>query len=122
MGIRRFEVFIETIRARKELLTVLGVTELTAEQENQWRAAFNKGVSEYDATRPVIKVPFSKGTRTVTFRDKMLLDGNPIRDGERDDVLRKLGLTHTDDGHGVAARRAAWASKRVTVRQRTRTA
>jgi hypothetical protein len=101
MGIRRFEVFIETIRARRELLTVLGVTELTAEQENQWRAAFNKGVSEYDATRPVIKVPFSKGTRTVTFRDKMLLDGKAIRDGERDDVLKKLGLTHTDDGHGV---------------------
>ena len=101
MGIREFETFLRTIKARRELLTALGVEELTVEQERQWRAAFAKGVSEYDATRPVIKVPFTKGERTVTFRDGMLLDGKPIRDRERDDVLKKLGLTHTDDGHGI---------------------
>jgi len=49
----------------------------------------------------VIKVPFSKRVRTVTFGDEMLLDGKPIGERERADVLRKLGLTHTDDGHGV---------------------
>ena len=102
IGIRKFEVFLETMKARRELLAALHLGELTTEQQRQWKAAFAQGVSEYDATRPAIKVPFSKGERAVTFRDEMLLDGKPIGDRQRADVLKKLGLTHTDDGHGVA--------------------
>ena len=101
MGVRRFDVFLETLKARKELLAVLRAGEFTAEEQKQIKAAFAQGVREYDATRPVIRVPFSKRERIVTFRDEMLLDGKPITKGDREDVMHKLGLRHTDWGHGV---------------------
>jgi hypothetical protein len=101
MGVRRFDLFMETLKAREELLAVLHVGEFTAEEEKQIKAAFKQGVAEYDATRPVIRVPFKKRERIITFRDEMLLDGKPITARERGDVLHKLGLRHTDDGHGV---------------------
>jgi hypothetical protein len=92
---------METLKARKELLAVLHAGEFTAQEQKQIRAAFEQGVREYDATRPLIKVPFKKRERIVTFGDEMLLDGKAITGRERDDVLHKLGLRHTDDGHGV---------------------
>jgi hypothetical protein len=92
---------METLKAREELLAVLHAGEFTAEEEKQIKAAFKQGVAEYDATRPVIRVPFKRGERIVTFREEMLLDGKPITAREREDVLHRLGLRHTDDGHGV---------------------
>ena len=101
MGVRRFDVFLETLKARKELAAVLRAGEFTAEEEKQIKAAFAQGVREYDATRPVIRVPFSKRERIVTFRDETLLDGKPITMRDREAVMHRLGLRHTDWGHGV---------------------
>ncbi len=98
MGIRKLEVFLETLKARRELVKVLGG--LTAEEQQQLKAAFTQGVREYDATRPVIRVKFSKRERIVSWGDEMLIDGKRITRRERRDVLHELGLSHTDWRHG----------------------
>jgi hypothetical protein len=99
MGIRKLETLLEALKGRRELAKLLG--DFTAAEQKQLNAAFAEGIREYDATRPVIKVKFSKGERTVTWREEMLLDGKPITKRERRDVLERLGFKHADDRHGM---------------------
>jgi hypothetical protein len=98
IGIRELKSFLKTLRARGEFARLL--EGLTADEQAQLKAAFRQGIREYDATRPVIRVKFNKRERVVTWEDEMLIDGKPISDRDREAVMRKLGLEHTDTRHG----------------------
>ena len=97
MGIRRFDALMT---ARRELASVLRVSEFTVEQRKQIKAAFAEGVREFDATRPVITVEFKKGAKVVSFGDQMLVDGKPVSKRVRDEVVENAGCGHADERHG----------------------
>jgi hypothetical protein len=101
IGIRKFDVFLEVLKAEKAFLKTLDLEALTAEQLAELKSAFRQGVREFDATRPSLTVPFTKGAKQLTFADEMLLDGKPVGARARDDVMKQLDLTHTDRGHGA---------------------
>lgn len=103
VGVRKFEVFLEALKAQRRILGNVGIDieKLSADELKQWKQAFNRGVREFDATRTAVKVPFKKGTKTITFADEMLIDGRPVGSRVRDDVMKELDLAHTDRGHGA---------------------
>ncbi len=97
IGIRKFEAFMEM---RRELASVLRISEFTVEQRKQIKAAFAEGVREFDATRGSIKVKFAKGEKIVTWGEEMLVDGKPVSKREREAVLHNAGFGHADERHG----------------------
>ena len=99
IGIREFDLFMKTLKAQREVFAML--PELTAAQRKEWKRAFHQGLREYDATRPMIRVPFKKGERLVSFGDEMLLDGKPISEQDHKKVMELLDLGHTYKGHGA---------------------
>jgi len=101
IGVRKFDAFLEVLRAERRMLKTLDLEALAPEQVTEIKAAFRKGVAEYDATRPALSVPFKKGAKQLTFGDEMMLDGKPLSARSRDDVMKQLGLTHADRGHGA---------------------
>jgi hypothetical protein len=103
IGVRKFEVFLEALKAERRILGNVGldIEKLSGDELKQWKQAFNRGVREFDATRTTVKVQFKKGTKTITFADEMLIDGKPVGTRVRDDVMKELDLAHTDRGHGA---------------------
>jgi hypothetical protein len=102
IGVRKFEVFLEMLKARKEFVKAIGVDALEPWQKRAWKQSFNEGVAKFDAGRRVIKVRSAKGpSNTLSFGDEMLLDGKPMSVGKRNEVIKRLGLTHADRGHGA---------------------
>jgi hypothetical protein len=97
MGIRKFDALMT---ARRELASVLRVSEFTAEERKLIKAAFAEGVREFDATRPVITVEFTKGPKVVSFGDQLLVDGKPVSKRVRDEVIEAAGCGHADARHG----------------------
>jgi hypothetical protein len=78
---------------------------LTVDELRQLREAFDAGVKQFDAAVPAfeVEVKFAKGMSKVTFneRGEMLLDGKLVGETKREEVLKQLGLTHTNRGHGA---------------------
>jgi hypothetical protein len=102
IGIRKFELFLETLKARRELAAVLRVSEFTAEQQKLIKAAFNQGVREYYAGLWSFEVPFSKRVRVLRPGPEGIeIDGKPWTDRDREAVIKRLGLAHADDRHGT---------------------
>ena len=103
VGIRKFEVFLAVLKARKNLLQGIDVDALTVDQRRLWNRAFAEGISTFDAGRPRIAVPSAKGPPSVlSFGDQMLLDGKPVSLAKRNEIIKRLGLAHADRGHGAA--------------------
>jgi hypothetical protein len=96
-----FAVFLARLRTQKWLKDI-DFDSLTKEQLDAFEDAWKKGVAQFKGEF-AIDVPYSSGSSRLTLSsaDEILIEGRPIGQTERDEVIKQLGLTHANRGHGA---------------------
>jgi hypothetical protein len=112
-GLRDFEAFLAELRVQK-FMQGIDLDNLTPQQLGQLRTAFDNGVAEWSGTSSLrFELRGREVTLTYAEDGSLLLDGKAMSLAQRDNVFKRLGLSHTDAGHGPLRPSATIAGEAV---------